>query len=142
MAKIKMTVLYKGKAGNASEMAEAIGRSQQAKIDQIPPAYNMENQKLVVICVEGGKKADSDVMKFISNLNPGRVKNIAIVCIGSEYGCVDEMKASAEKLGVVVGNVKQVEVKGGLFKKSAVSDEDIQKAIAWAGNIIENELAK
>ena len=39
MAKIKMTVLYKGKAGNASEMAEAIGRSQQAKIDQIPPAY-------------------------------------------------------------------------------------------------------
>ena len=138
MAKIKMTVLYKGKAGNASEMAEAVGRSQQAKIDQIPPAYNMENQKLVVVCVEGGKKADSDVMKFISNLNPSRVKNMAIICIGAEFGCVDEMKASAEKLGVVVGNVKQVEVKGGLFKKGKLEDAQKTECVDWTAKIVDS----
>ena len=138
MAKIKMTVLYKGKSGNASEMAEAIGRSQQAKIDQIPPAYNMENQKLVVICVEGGKKADSDVMKFISNLNPNRVKNMAIVCIGTESGCVAEMKASADKQGAVVGNVKQVEVKGGLFKKGKLEDAQKTECVDWTAKIVDS----
>ena len=77
-------------------------------------------------------------MKFISNLNPGRVKNIAIVCIGSEYGCVDEMKASAEKLGVVVGNVKQVEVKGGLFKKGKLEDAQKTECVDWTAKIVDS----
>ena len=53
--KYKMQVLYFSKTGNTEKMAQAIGKSQKAKSDKIPPAYPVEGQKLILIGLELGK---------------------------------------------------------------------------------------
>lgn len=136
--KFKMRVLHFAKAGNADAIAAAIAKDQGANCDQIPPAYNCENEKLIFVCAEGNKKSDKAVVEFVKYLNTDRVKNIAFLSVGGAEA-VDELKALASSNGInVVGDTHVCQVKGGLFKKGKVTDDDIKAAVAWASKIVDS----
>lgn len=137
--KFKMRMLHFTKGSGAGDVAQAIARSQEATCDQIPPAYNCENEKLVFVCVDAGKKLDEKVTKFMSYLNPSRVKNIAFVVIGSNTSaCLNELKEIATTRDVNVVSELSINVKNGLFKKGTVNDADIQNAVKWASEIVDS----
>lgn len=139
--KFKMRVLHFSKNDNASAIAAAISKAQQTNCDQIPPAYNCENEKLIFVCAEVGKKPDDKLVAFMSNLNADRVKNIAFIGVGTGTdAAIGVLKSMAEKLGIKVAGSMECTVKGGLFKKGKVSDADIKKCVDWADGIV-NSLA-
>lgn len=136
--KFKMRMLHFSKGNGAGDVAQAIARSQGATCDQIPPAYNCENEKLVFVCVDAGKKLDEKVTKFMSYLNPSRVKNIAFVTIGSDTTAVlNELKEIANSKDVNVVSELTIKVKSGLFKKGTATTADIENAVKWASEIVD-----
>ena len=125
--KYKMQVLYFSKAGNTEKIAQAIGRDQKTKSDQIPPAYPVEAQKLLFIGLELGK-VDKKVLDFVADLKPARTKNVAFFVTG-DAAPLEELKDILKKNGVnVVEDVHVCPVKKGLFKQGAVSDATLKLA--------------
>ena len=137
--KYKMQVLYFSKAGNTEKMAQAIGKSQKAKSDKIPPAYPVEGQKLILIGLELGKgSVDKQVKDFINDLKPERTKNVAFFVTGN-VSALEELKDILKHKGVnVLDDVYACEVKGGLFRSGKVTDEDIQAGVKWADKVTDS----
>ena len=137
--KYKMQVLYFSKAGNTEKMAQAIGKSQKAKSDKIPPAYPVEGQKLILIGLELGKgSVDKQVKDFINDLKPERTKNVAFFVTGN-VSALEELKDILKHKGVnVLDDVYACEVKGGLFRSGKVTDEDIQAVVKWADKVTDS----
>lgn len=139
--KFKMRVLHFSPNGNAEQIARAIAKIQEAKSDQIPPAYPSENEKLVIIGVElKGSSADKTVVDLCRDLTTARAKNVAFYAIGSgDFSAVNELKKIVSDKGInVAGNTFECTVKGGLFKKGKVTDEDVSSAVKWADEIVES----
>ncbi len=135
--KYKMQVLYFSKAGNTEKIAQAIGRDQKTKSDQIPPAYPVEAQKLLFIGLELGK-VDKKVLDFVADLKPARTKNVAFFVTG-DAAPLEELKDILKKNGVnVVEDVHVCPVKKGLFKQGAVSDADVKACVAWASKVVDS----
>lgn len=135
--KYKMQVLYFSKAGNTEKIAQAIGRDQKTKSDQIPPAYPVEAQKLVFIGLELGK-VDKKVLDFVTDLKPARTKNVAFFVTG-DAAPLAELKDILKKNGVnVVEDIHVCPVKKGLFKQGAVSDADVKACVAWASKVVDS----
>ena len=137
--KYKMQVLYFSKAGNTEKMAQAIGKSQKAKSDKIPPAYPVEGQKLILIGLELGKgSVDKQVKDFINDLKPERTKNVAFFVTGN-VSALEELKDILKHKGVnVLDDVYACEVKGWLFRSGKVTDEDIQAVVKWADKVTDS----
>lgn len=137
--KYKLQVFYSSKSGNTEQMAQAIARAQKTKSDQIPPAYPVEGQKLILIGLELGKgKVDKQVAGFIKELNVERTKNVAFFVTG-EVSALDELKNTLKSNHIhVVEDVHVCAVKNGLFKAGKVSDQDIRNAVSWADKVIDS----
>lgn len=140
--KFKMRVLQYSKDTGAFEIATAISKAQGIqKVDRIPPDYNLEGERLAIICVDGGKKMDKNVESFVNFLTTDRVKNIALIGVGTDTA--DVMKALADMAkatGINIAGVTECTVKSGLFKKGKPTDSDIQTILAWVDTIV-NSLA-
>lgn len=140
--KFKMRVLHYAPGGNADNLSAAIARTQETTCDQIPPAYNCENEKLAIICAEVGKKADDKLVNFVNHLTSARVKNIAFLTVSSASpeaakAAIAPLKDMAEKNNIhVLDDIFQCTVKGGLFKKGKVTQADIENAVDWADKIV------
>ena len=137
--KYKKQVLYFSKTGNTEKMAQAIGKSQKAKSDKIPPAYPVEGQKLILIGLELGKgSVDKQVKDFINDLKPERTKNVAFFVTGN-VSALEELKDILKHKEVnVLDDVYACEVKGGLFRSGKVTDEDIQAVVKWADKVTDS----
>jgi len=136
--KFKMRTLHFSPAGNAEKIAQAIARAQACTSDQIPPAYPIENEKLTFVIAElKSSSANKSVLNLLRDLTPARTKNVAICAIGSNFAGVAEMKQIISSKGIDVAGVQECTVKGGLFKKAAVSEADIKSAVDWAGKIVD-----
>ena len=61
--------------------------------------------------------------------------------LGDDVSKLDELKSILKGNGVnVLDDVFTCQVKGGLFKVSKVSDEDIKKAVAWSNKVVDSLL--
>jgi flavodoxin len=138
--KFKMRVLHYSPAGNAEKISRAIAKAQEAKCDQIPPAYPSESEKLIFIGMElKGSSAHKTVVDLCRDLNPSRGKNVAFFVVGNgNLEAIESLKKIVEGQGLqVVGDTYQCIPKGGLFKKT-ISDEDVANAVEWAAKIVDS----
>lgn len=139
--KIKMRVLHYSPAGNTEKIAAAIAKAQGANTDRIPPAYPVESERLLFIGVElKGSSIEKPVLDLCKDLNPSRVKNVAIFVVGSGgFSAINEIMQIVTSKGINIAGVPlECEIKGGLFKKGSVSDEDIKGAVNWADKIVDS----
>lgn len=136
--KFKMRILHFSPEGNAQKIAEAIAKSQQAGCDKIPPAYPVENEKLLFICVDmKSPSPHKAVLDLCKDLSSTRAKNVAFLAVGSKFDSVAEFKQKVSEKGVNVLGTHECAVKGGLFSKG-ISDDNIKAAVEWAGKLVDS----
>ena len=135
---MKMRVLHSSKAGFAQKIAEAISKDRKCNCDKIPPAYPVESEKLLMIGIDlGGRGPDQSVVDFCKNLTPQRAKNVAFFLTShSGHTGVDSLKEILKGAGIHVVDTYECAVKGGLFSKGKLSDEDLDAAVVWAKRIV------
>lgn len=137
----KMRVLHFSPKGLTESIATAVSRGQKCATDKIPPAYPVETEKLLFIGVElKGASVDKTVEAFCKDLSPQRVKNVAFFATsGGDFSAINGLKKMVSANGCnVIDEVFECTVKGGLFKKGNVSDEDLKKSSAWADKIVQS----
>ena len=140
--KFKMRALFYPEAGNAEKIALAIAKDQEIdrdRIDRIPPAYPCEKERLLFIGVElKGSSVPKPVIAVCKDLKPDRAKNVAFYAIGGgSFAKMDELRQIVQQKGVnVAGSIFECPA-SGLFKKT-IADADVQKAVAWAAEIVES----
>jgi len=131
----KMRVLYYSKSGKMAAMAGAIAEKYGAKLDDIPPAYPCENEKLVVIGISAGKELPNDLRLFLNGMDKSRAKNVAIFFDGPQDTSRAARNAVSER-GVHVFD-EVCFVKGGLPLKfiKGVKEEEKTALLTWIDKI-------
>ena len=142
--KFKMRIIYHSPAGHAAILGDAIARAQEANSDKIPPAYPVENERLLFIGVDmKGSSVDKSVTAFCNDLRPDRVKNVAFYAVGGgSFAAVDELKkiVAAKQINVIPEVCTSV-VKSGLFSKGTLTNDMLANATAWAEKIVNSLLS-
>lgn len=137
MASFKMRVLYYSKKGKMATLADEICAKYDVKGESIPPAYNCENEKLVVMGLSVGKDIPNDLGQFCRVFNKSRAKNIAIYFDGDEIKAREVMNILRETGCNVYDKVFYV--KGGLPFKFAkkITEEERKGILDWIAPIYE-----
>lgn len=137
--KYKLRVFYYPNTDNVMKIAHKIADSFGAVCDQIPPAFNCENERLVILGVDLYKAKKEPLMHFLKNLNVGRTKNIAFYAIGDEaIKEIDNLRKTVTRNGVKpVGDTYICEVKNSLFKRGELSLSQTDRSVKWVEQVIE-----
>lgn len=128
---IKFRAVYYGDK-KLRALAEAISDGAEKKADTIPPAYNVEKVRLLVICVKAAKSYNDTIQRFFNGLDRSRADNVAFIIEGAEGSGVNVIDSVKEAGANVIGNVMYV--KGGLF--ASASADDIANAKTWFDSIV------
>lgn len=115
----KMRVFFFKTEGVAEELMEQLSREYRVKADQIPPAYPVENEKLILVCIDdGASKPKKALVDFCRNLDNARCQNVAFSA--TTKGGVEAAKELANIIRSnninVVDEPHLVPVKSGLFR--------------------------
>jgi len=136
---MKIKILYHSRSGNTRKVAEAMAKALNVDAGQVPPGYPIENLDLLFL---GGGiymgKIDSKLEYFISTLNPGRAKNVAVFgTSGGPDNGIKRIKELLSKQGVNVIDESFL-CKGRyffFFCRKYPSDEDLKNAQEFAGRV-------
>ena len=128
---MKMRVMYASKKAKLITYAEAIGAACGCLVNDIPPAYPADKERLVLIGLTGKGALEDRVRRFCSELTPDKAANVALFVDG-EAGSETE-KQIREVLTTAGTNVLDgtYYVKCGLFGKK-ITLEERQKIVDWA----------
>lgn len=126
----RLRVLTLTKQKKLKQMAAKLCEGSDVKVDDIPPAYNVEKVKLLIVGITP-KMADTNVMRFFSGLDKGRAANIAFFT-DADPAALSKIIDACKEAGVnVIDDI--LTVKCGLF--SSASAEDLETVSAWAKKI-------
>jgi len=133
---MKMRVMFSSKKGKMETFANAIGQACECLVNDIPPAYPADKERLVLIGVTlKGAPAD-DVRRFCSELYPSRTQNVALFIDGPKDSAGEKiLKETLRQAGTNVIDDTYY-VKCGLFGKK-ISLEERQAIVDWARSIIQ-----
>ncbi len=101
---MKIRVLYYSKGGSTKKVAEAMAKAINQPVEAIPPAYPLENVKLLFLGsgVYAGK-INQKMVDFINTLNTNRVKNVALFgTTGKEDKAITKMRELLTAKGINV----------------------------------------
>lgn len=122
--------------GQARLIGDELSNLFKCKCDQIPPAYQCNKEKLVVITYEKYGKLPKKFIEFIESMTTEKVFNVALIEISNTGNDgVAEVSAIFEKNGVKVVDTLGIVAKKGFFSKPKVAEEDIQKAVDFSHKI-------
>lgn len=138
---IKARVLHFTSKGKMLAAASLIGGIVGSTPDTIPPAYNCDKEKLVVLLASLGKDVPDKFRLFCRELTPARASNVALVIDGPKEAGEAVAGYIRDAGSNVVG--EPLYIKGGLpfaFIKSFKEDE--QKQVSDWINAIVTEVTK
>ena len=126
-----MRAVYYG-SRKLKALAEALSFDAEKKADTIPPAYNVESVRLLVVCIKAAKNYSDTIMRFFDALDKQRAANVAFIVEGEE-GSIENVINTVKEAGAnVIPNI--LYVKGGLF--ASAKPEDITQAKGWLDEVI------
>lgn len=133
---MKMRVMYSSKKGKLITYAEAIGQACGCLVNDIPPAYPADKERLVLIGLSLGpnEEPNDKVRRFCSELYPNRAQNVALFIDGEKDS--EGEKQVKEILRTAGTNVidESYYVKCGIFGKK-ITLEERQHIVDWARKI-------
>ena len=135
---LKMRVLCASKKAKITRMAEMVKAKYDLAInavDNIPPAYSCDKERLVILALSLKGEPSDQVRLFCGELNKTRAQNVALLIDGTP-AAAKGMKEILTKAGTNVLD-EVLYVKCGLFG-SAVKDEEKDALLAWTDRLIEN----
>ena len=133
---MKMRVMYYSKKGKLVTFANAIGEAYGCLVNDIPPAYPADKERLVVLALTLGNTDPADeVRRFCKELYPNRAQNVVLLVDG-EANCRGEkiVKDVLKEAGTNVID-KTYYVKCGIFGKKISLDER-QAVVTWAREVV------
>ena len=127
---IKMRVVYYSK--NLKGLAEQISDNADCKADTVPPAYNIEKQKLLIICTKAFKTIPDDLSRFLGGLDKTRAANVAFVIDGKE-GTAGNLVDRTRNAGTnIIANT--LYIKTNLFGQASAAE--VEKVKAWKESLV------
>ena len=138
---MRMRVLTYTTKGKLLAIADDVTKliSADKPTDTIPPAYNCDGERLVVLVIKAKKKYPDTVQRVICNLNRGITANVAFIVDGNEE-TVKPLIELTKDCNANIMTDKVLFITGGLpfkFAKS-VSDEEKATVKAWTEDILAN----
>lgn len=132
---MKMRVIYYSNAKKIEDLAEYLSKnSDDYKPDTIPPDYSLDKEKLLVLGMSKLKKLPDDVRRFVTNLKPATVKNIALFTDRPEAEANEFVKLLRDSGANVIESVFYVKSEFLPFKKA--SEEEKKAADEWFESIL------
>ncbi len=134
---IKMRVLcYTGKAKlkAAAQLIKAEYDLSVNAVDDIPPAYSCNNERIVILILSIKNDADDTLRRFLIELTKARAQNVAIIADGKEAG-VDKVRSYLKAGGTnIIDEVLYMNV--GLFASKALTDDETAKLKDWTAKVV------
>ena len=136
---MKLQTFYFSKderGGQARLIGDALADLFKCKSDQIPPAYQCNKEKLVIITYEKFGKMPKKFTEFIESLTTEKVFNVALIEIsktGNEG--FDELKTMFDKNGVKVVDTLGLSAKKGLFGGAKITEDQVKQAVDFSHRI-------
>lgn len=130
---MKLQVFLYSKNGFAQTVADALSEKFNCKCDQIPPAYQCHEEKLVFIVYEKYGSLDKKMVNYIKEMDSKKVQNISFIEIsntGNEG--FQELTSLVSGKGVNVSGTFGIVVKNGLFSKGKLTEAQVQDALKFA----------
>ena len=87
---MKMRVMYATKEGKMITYAEAIGAACGCLVNDIPPAYPADKERLVLIGLPSGGEPEDRVRRFCSELTPDKTAYVALFIDGAPNSETEE----------------------------------------------------
>lgn len=133
---IKMRVLHLTNKGKLRAMAEQISNENDIKVDTIPPAYNVEKERLLIVAITLGSTLTETARRFFAGLDAKRAANVALIVDGTPENAQMLIDIIKEAGANVMDDV--LYVKGGLPFFSKATPDDLATASEWSKKIIAN----
>ena len=138
---MRMRVLTHTSKGKLLAIADDVTKliSADKPTDTIPPAYNCDGERLVVLVMKAKNSYSDSVKRVIANLNRGITANVAFIVDGTP----ETVKPLLELTKDCTANImldKILYITGGLpfkFCKS-VTPEEKESVNAWCKDILAN----
>ncbi len=105
-------------------------------VDDIPPAYPCDKERIVVLAVTASGKISDSLRLFCRELNKTRAQNVALLLDGDEKAA-NLIKDTLTEAGTnVIDEV--LYVKGGLPFLGSVKPAEKEAVMAWIDRVIAN----
>ncbi|MBQ4186424.1 MAG: hypothetical protein II642_00940 [Firmicutes bacterium] len=130
---MKLQVFLYGDRSYAQKIADEIAEKFHCKCDQIPPAYQCNEEKLIFIVYEKYGGLEPKLMNYLKEMDSKKAQNIALVEIsntGNEG--VETISKMLTDNGVNISGVHNICVKRGLFSKGKLTDDQVKGALKFA----------
>ena len=136
MQSVKMRVIYSTSKKKVVTFATAIGEAFKCQVDDVPPGFPCDKEKLVVICMSIKDKPDDKLRRFCGELNKQRALNVALIVDGDKDGAgVKQVRQILAEAGTNVIDEAYTIDGGGIFSKK-ISLEERTNIVNWVDGII------
>ncbi|HCA34021.1 MAG TPA: hypothetical protein DEP00_02770 [Lachnospiraceae bacterium] len=131
---MKLQVFLYTEYGYAQLVADRLSEKFNCKCDQIPPAYQCDEEKLVFIVYEKyGHTINEKLQDYLSELDTSKALNVAFIEISNTGNeALDEVSKLVEKNGVNVSGTYSIPIKRTLFHKGNLMSDQLEGALAFA----------
>ena len=130
---MKLQVFLYNKFGYAQRIADALAEKFTCKCDQIPPAYQCNEERLIFIVYEKYGSLDKKLVAYMKEMDKKKVQNIAYIEISNTGNeALDQMSEIVKANGVGISGTYGVAIKRGLFSKGELTDEQFQDVMKFA----------
>ena len=128
---MKMRVMYSSKKGKLVTYAEAIGAACGCLVNDIPPAYPADKERLVLIGLTLNGEPEDKVRRFCSELYPDRAANVALFIDGEKDSEGEQQVKEILRTAGTYVIEDTYYVKCGRFGKK-ITLEERQHIVDWA----------
>lgn len=134
-APIKMRVMCASNKAKIKTYATALGEAFKCLVNDVPPAYPCDKERLVVIVMSLKGDPSDKLRLFCSELNKTRAFNVALVVDDeNQTRGIQIIQNTLREAGTnVIDDIYYV--KAGLFSGAKISLEERTAIVKWAENI-------
>lgn len=137
MQTVKMRVIYSTPKKKVVTFATAISEAFKCQVDDVPPAFPCDKEKLVVICMTMKDMPNDKLRRFCGELNKQRALNVALIVDGDKDSKgVKVVKEILTEAGTnVLDDIYTID--GGKFSfVKKISLEERTNIVKWVEGII------
>lgn len=129
---MKLQVFLYSKFGYAQRIADELSEKFNCKCDQIPPAYQCNEEKLIFIVYEKYGALDKKLVAYMKEMDAKKVQNIAFIEISNSGNeALEEMSSIVKANGVNISGTYGIVIKHGLFAKGKLTEDMVQDALKF-----------
>jgi len=132
---MKMRVMYFSKKAKVVTYATAIGEAFGCLVNDIPPAYPADKERLAILVLTLGNADPADeIRRFCKELYSNRAQNVALLVDGEPNSRGEKIVKDILKEAGTNFIDKTMYIKCGIFGKK-ISLEERQNVVDWARSI-------